>query len=71
MQAGLGTGSRVFPEGGAFRLVVTSTGDWSIRVLQLSGPTAGETLMCIQLGVSGYSPWLSVKGASMNDNVSH
>ena len=36
VQEGLGTGERTFEDGGAFRLVVTSTGDWSIRVLQTS-----------------------------------
>ena len=35
-QEGLGTGERAFDEGGAYRLVVTSTGDWSIRVLQIT-----------------------------------
>lgn len=38
VQQGLGTGEKAFATGGAFRLVVTSTGDWSIRVLQLSYP---------------------------------
>jgi hypothetical protein len=35
-QEGLGAGERVFAEGGAYRLVVSSTGDWSIRVLQVA-----------------------------------
>jgi hypothetical protein len=38
IQEGLGAGEQAFPEGGAYRLVITSTGDWNIRVLQLSGP---------------------------------
>ena len=38
LQEGLGPGERAFSEGGAYRLVVTSTGDWNIRVLQLSNP---------------------------------
>jgi hypothetical protein len=38
VQGGLGSGEQAYPQGGAYRLVVTSTGDWNIRVLQLSEP---------------------------------
>ena len=36
VEGGLGTGEQAYPQGGAYRLVVTSTGDWNIRILQLS-----------------------------------
>jgi len=35
VQEGLGTGEQAFEKGGAYRLVVTSSGDWNIRVLQV------------------------------------
>jgi hypothetical protein len=38
VQEGLGAGERTFADGGAFRLVISSTGDWSIRVLQVTNP---------------------------------
>lgn len=37
-QVGLGVGERAFENGGAFRLVVSSTGDWTLRVLQVANP---------------------------------
>ena len=41
VQDGLGSGERAFDEGGAYRLAVTSTGDWNIRVLQVAHSDAG------------------------------
>ena len=38
-QQGLGSGERAFEEGGAYRLVITSDGDWNIRVLQTPDPS--------------------------------
>lgn len=38
LQDGLGQGERAFAVGGAYRLVISSTGEWSIRVLQVSNP---------------------------------
>lgn len=35
-QDGLGSGEQAFEESGAFRLNITTRGDWSIRVLQLA-----------------------------------
>jgi hypothetical protein len=35
VQEGLGSGERAFESGGAYRLVITSSGDWNIRVLQV------------------------------------
>jgi hypothetical protein len=40
-QEGLGEGERAFEAGGAYRLVVSSTGDWNIRVLQVAQSDAG------------------------------
>jgi hypothetical protein len=37
-QEGLGEGEQAFAAGGAYRLVISSTGDWNIRVLQVSSP---------------------------------
>jgi hypothetical protein len=39
VRGGLGAGEQTYPQGGAYRLVVTSTGDWNIRVMQLSDPS--------------------------------
>lgn len=40
-QEGLGAGERAFGVGGAYRLVVSSTGDWTIRVLQIANRVGG------------------------------
>ena len=37
-QDGLGEGEQAFATGGAYRLVISSTGDWNIRVLQVPSP---------------------------------
>jgi hypothetical protein len=38
-QESLGEGEKAFAQGGAYRLVISSNGDWNIRVLQVSDPT--------------------------------